>query len=190
MKKLVLAAALALLATSPALAQAPMGGIGFRTGFTPFSALPIGPVDTRPTLGLRHWVNAQVGVDVGLGYNQFKIEPSPETWTGFVFDIGLPISIKPVSEKVNFILRPGFQWGSLEDKDESLVPTITTKFTTMAISAELEVEWMVADRLSVSASQGFAWHQLEDDGSPKTTVTSFGTLGNNFTNLGFHVYLW
>ncbi len=191
MKKFLFAAAalsLLLVIPAPDATAAPMGGLGFRTAGSPFSALPISPVQTSPTIGFRHWMNDQVGFDFGLGYNQFKIEPSPETWTGFAFDVGLPISIKKVNDRVNFIFRPGFQWSSLEDEDTSFPATV--KWTTIAVSGELEVEWMVTDNLSVSASQGLAYHKLEDDGSPKTTVTSFGTTGSNFTQLGFHVYLW
>jgi len=187
MKKLVLAAALALFAATPVLAQGPMGGIGLRSGSEFITATG---VDPSPTLGVRHWVNSQFGVDLGIGFNQVKLEPGPRTFTGFVFDIGLPISLKAASDKVNFILRPGFQWGTVEDKDEEFVPASTVKFTSMSVSGELEVEWMVADKLSVSASHGIAWHKLEDDGTPKSTVTSFSTVGNNFTSLGFHVYLW
>ena len=190
MKKLVLAAAmLALLAAAPVWAQGPMGGLGFRTG-SGFPAIPATPVDPSPTIGVRHWVNSQVGLDLGVGFNQVKLEPGPRTFTGYVFDIGLPFALKAASDKVNLILRPGFQWGSMEDKDEEFVPASTVKFTSMAVSGEVEVEWMVADKLSLSASHGISWHKLEDDGSPKSTITSLGTFGNNFTTLGFHVYLW
>ena len=32
--------------------------------------------------------------------------------------------------------------------------------------------------------------RLRDNGNPKTSRTFVGTLGSNFTELGFHVYLW
>ncbi len=191
MKKfLFTAAAISMLFMAPAADAAgeTMGGLGFRTGTSPFAAIPIAPVQTSPTIGGRHWFNDQVGVDFGVGYNQFKIEPSPETWTGFAFDVGVPITLKRVNDKVNLIFRPGFQWSSLEDDDSTFPPAI--KYTTLGVSGELEVEWMIADHLTVSASHGLAYHKLEDDGTPKTTFTSIGTVGSNFTQLGFHVYLW
>jgi len=188
-KRFSAVALLALLLAVPAHAEGPMGGLGFRSGPSPFSGLNnvafLYPVEISPTVGGRQWFNDQVGLDLGLGYNQFEIE-SQRKWTGFVFDIGLPITLKRVSDNVNFILRPGFQWSSLEDKDSTGKLTLTT----IAVSGELEVEWMVTDNLSVSASHGVAYHKLEDDFSPKTTITSFGTIGNTFSNLGFHVYLW
>jgi len=193
-KRFSAVALLALLLAVPAHAEGPMGGLGFRSGSSPFSTLNnlafLYPVELSPTVGGRHWINDQVGLDLGVGYNQFEIDAGPRKWTGFVFDIGLPISLKRVSDNVNFIFRPGFQWSSLEDKDESVIPTAKLTLTTIAVSGELEVEWMVTDNLSVSASHGVAYHKLEDDFSPKTTITSFGTIGNTFSNLGFHVYLW
>ena len=190
MRKTAVIAALLLLAAPSAHAEGTMGGLGFRTTASPFAYLKLSQNETQPTVGGRHWFTEQVAVDVGIGYNQDKYEPATETWTGFSFDLGLPILLKKVSDRVLFLLRPGVQWGSLEDKNEYLAPTVTTKYTMIGVSGELEVEWMVADRLSVSAAHGLAWHRLEDDGSPKTTATSFGTSGSNFTSLGFHVYLW
>jgi len=188
MKRLLAPAVLALLLTAPAHAEGTMGGLGFRTGTSPFMNLPITPlqVEASPTIGGRHWLNPKVGLDFGLGYNQLKVDPGSSTWTGFSFDVGLPISIKKVNDKVNFIFRPGFQWGSLED--ESGTPTV--KWSATAISGELEVEWMVADNLSISAAHGISYNSVSDDGTPKTEVTSFRTTGSNFMNLGFHVYLW
>ncbi len=188
LKRILAFASLALLLAAPASAQGTKGGLGFRTGTSPFMNLPITPlsVEASPTIGGRHWLNPKVGVDFGVGYNQLKIDPGSATWTGFSFDLGLPISIKQVNDKVNFIFRPGMQWGSLDD--ESGTPTV--KWSAMAFSGELEVEWMVTDNLSVSAAHGVAYNKIEDDGSPKTEITSFRTIGSSFANLGFHVYLW
>ena len=53
---------------------------------------------------------------------------------------------------------------------------------------------MIAERLSISAAHGVAWSsfKLEDNDSPanELTITGFSTVGDNFTTLGFHVYLW
>ena len=192
MKRLITTIATMMLLLGAASVHAgafPMtGGPGFRSLVTPVDVVPIGPTAT-PSLGLRQWFNDQVAVDIGLGYSQFKIEPQPEKWTGFVVDVGLPLSVKRVNDKVNFILRPGFQWSSLEDKDETNANN-NVKWTTIGVTGELEVEWMLAENLSVSAAHGVGYFRLEDDGNPKTTITSVGTSANNFTQLGFHVYLW
>ena len=56
-----------------------------------------------------------VGIDLGLGYSTFKAEAGAqkETWTGLGLDIGLPLVCKKF-DRVNFILRPGFQYGTLD----------------------------------------------------------------------------
>ena len=191
MKRFLAVAALALLVAVPAHAQDTKGGLGFRTGVSPFMGLPLAPFDVTasPVIGGRHWLNPKLGVDFGLGYNQMEIDfgaPTTDKWTGFSFDLGLPISVKKLNDNVNFIFRPGFTWGSLED--QSGTPTV--KWTGMAFTGELEVEWMVADNLSISAAHGISYNTVSDDDSPKTEITSFRTTGNNFMNLGFHVYLW
>jgi len=197
LKKLIFAAVAASLLTA-AVAQAaderpttmlPTGGLGFRSQVTPLNgalSVPQAPA----TIGLRHWFNEFVGADIGAGYYTAEIKPLPEKFTGYTIDVGIPISIKRPSEKVNFLFRPGFTWSDLKDNDET-PPPLEIHWTTMGITGELEVEWMVADKLSISASQGFGYFQMHDDGNPKTTRTYTGNLfGGNFTELGFHVYLW
>lgn len=190
MKRLYAVASLALLLAAPAIAaEGQMGGPGFRLVPSPFSPLVtavISPVEATPTIGLRHWMNPKVGVDFALGYTNLNIDPGSTQFSGFVFDVGLPLSVKKVSESVNFIFRPGLRYSTIED--ESGTPSV--KWTGMQFLGELEVEWMVTERLSVSAAHGIAYNTLSDDGDPKTELTSFGTTGSTFSNLGFHVYLW
>ena len=53
---------------------------------------------------------------------------------------------------------------------------------------------MIVENVSISAAHGIAYHSLKnhDNGSPEQefNITGFETRGNNFTELGFHVYLW
>jgi hypothetical protein len=165
-----------------------MGAIGFRAPITPLSFTLVEP-QAAPTIGIRQWFNKRFGFDLALGYYQAEVKPLPEKFTGYTVDVGLPITIKRPSEKVSLILRPGFQWGQLEDVDET-PPPITIDWDLLGATLDLEVEWMVADRLSLSASHGAGYFRLRDNGSPKTSRTYAGTLGSNFTELGFHVYLW
>ena len=198
MKRTTLAAALLLAMAGLPASSGParaddstkhsMGGIGFRAPITPLSFALVEP-QAAPTIGVRHWFNGAVGFDLAAGYYQAEIKPLPEKFTGYTVEAGLPISIKRPSEKVNLILRPGFQYGQLEDVDET-PPPITIDWDLIGATLELEVEWMVADKLSISASHGAGYFRLRDDGNPKTTRTYGGTLGSNFTQLGFHVYLW
>jgi hypothetical protein len=175
-------------AVPPAATKTAMGGVGFRAPITPLSFALVEP-QAAPTIGIRYWFNHAIGFDAAAGYYQAEIKPLPEKFTGYTVDLGLPITIKRPSEHVNFIFRPGFQWGQLEDVDET-PPPITIDWDLLGASAELEVEWMVTDKLSISASHGAGYFRLRDNGDPKTTRTFAGTLGSNFTQLGFHVYLW
>lgn len=199
MKKLVVTVAVATMllgAVSARAAEGMKGGLGFHAGGTPLTGVlsVFGPAGgAAPTIGARQWFNTTFGGEVAIGFNNVKIEPGgstgSETFTGFTIDLGLPIILKQM-DKVNFIVRPGFTWGSLEDKDELSVPTVTTKLTLIGVSGSLEVEYMLTDNVGISASHGIAWASLEDDATPSDKITSFATTGSNFTQLGFYVYLW
>jgi hypothetical protein len=192
LKRTILAAAMMLAVAAAASAEdAPkreMGGIGFRAPVTPLSFALLEP-QAVPTIGIRQWFNRGFGFDLAVGYYQAEIKPLPEKFTGYTVDFGLPITLKRPSEKVNLILRPGFQWGQLEDVDET-PPPITIDWELLGATLDLELEWMVTDKLSISASQGVGYFRLRDDGNPVTSRTYVGTLGSNFTQLGFHAYLW
>ena len=204
MKKSIILAATALLLGSALTAQAAdvKGGIGFHLGETPLSGIltfvnPLTPNASKAaaTVGGRQWVRElfgfMVGVDGALGFNSFKAEQGTqkETWTGMSFDIGLQIVVKRF-DKVNLIVRPGVQFGSLEDKDETVTPTKTTKYTMSGFSGTLEAEWYVTPNLSLSAAHGLAWASMKDNGSPSVKFTSLGTTGSNFTQMGFNLYIW
>lgn len=201
MKKLAIPAVLALLlvGANPAQAGDMKGGLGFHIGQSPIAG-PLSNISTNDlldpsqiaaTIGGRQWLTGQVGLDFGVGYLQLEATQGSQKneFNGVSFDIGLPIVIKKL-DNVNFIFRPGYQYGTFEDKDATVDPAITTKFTLNGFSAGFEAEWMVAKSLSVSAAHGLTWASLESDGPVTQKFTSLGTTGSNFTQLGFNVYLW
>ena len=180
MRKIFIASAAALLMTAGAAhAAATMGGLGFHSGAAP--------------IGIRQWFSEQVAGDIGIGWNMEKFEDGSgagtETLTGINLDFGVPICIKKW-DKARFMFRPGFQWGSFKDKTEPTGGTSTEQtFSMIGGSGELEVEYWLADNISVNASHGLRFNSAKD----KTTddkFTSFGTTSNNFTDLGLTVYLW
>lgn len=191
----VAAAVIVLLgSTSARAADENTGGLGFHVGSSPFAGIPISPgPSATPTLGIRQWFSKVAGVDLGFGFNIFdSIQGTQkETWTGFAFDAGLPLVAKEW-QRVNFIVRPGVQFGRLRDEDKTVPPTLTTNWKFVGVTGEFEVEWMVADKVSLSASQGLSWRTLKSEAAtaPEQKFTSVGTTGSNFTELGFHVYLW
>jgi hypothetical protein len=192
----VAAAMIASFGSVPArAADENSGGLGFHVASSPFAGILIGSGPaTTPTLGIRQWFSSVAGLDLGVGFNIFdsKQGTQKETWTGFAIDAGVPLIAKQW-QHVTFIARPGIQLGKLRDEDKSAVPTLTTNWTEIGVTGEFEVEWMVADKVSLSASQGVAWRSLKSEAtstSPELKFTSVGTTGSNFTQLGFHVYLW
>lgn len=200
MKKIALVAVAAALLASAAHAEGKMGGLGFRSGASGVSAsVPGFAAEATPTIGIRHWLSERAGFDVGFGFVSLNQETGPPTvdtfdGTGFSFDLGIPISAKRW-EKVNVIVRPGFSYGTGTLKAKTIpTPPNELTATAMAFSGELEVEWMLAERLSISASHGIAYgsFKVEDNDSPanETKLTTFQNTGDNFTSLGFHVYLW
>lgn len=194
MKKLLFTiVALALLA-SPPLARAEgtrMGGLGFHAGSSPFDGFGFltGRDFASPSVGARQWFTDRVGGDVGVGFFNLSAKPGEDKLTGVMVSAGVPIVLKRLDDRVNFILRPGFAWGS-QKEELGPAPVVTTTWTALAVTGELEAEYMVTPHLGISASHGVAWGKIEDDGTPKTEITSVGTLQNNFTQLGFTVYLW
>jgi hypothetical protein len=188
---ILMAATMLVVAAAAHADDAPkgrMGAIGFRAPVTPLSFALLEP-QAAPTIGVRQWFNSVLGFDLAVGAYQAEIYPLPEKFTGYTIDVGVPLAVKRPSEKVTLILRPGFQWGQIEDVDET-PPPITIGWDTYGVTLELEAEWMVADKLSLSAAYGAGYFKLHDNGSPETSRTYVGTLGTNFTELGFHVYLW
>jgi hypothetical protein len=193
-KMLVLACLFTIVAVS-AHAQETKGGFGFRSG----AALNTGPIgfSASPTVGIRHWFTSQMGGDIAVGFATVSVDNNGTTTdegSGFAFDLGLPISLKSW-DKVNFIFRPGFAYQSATLKDKtSPTPPNELKANVYAATGELEVEWMLAENVSISAAHGIAYSssKLEDNDTPtnELKITGFNTIGANFTQLGFHVYLW
>lgn len=202
MKRLtILAAAMLTLATA-AHAQGTMGGLGFRSlSVGVASQLNNTNIDfsATPAIGIRQWLSEKVAVDLAVGFTSLSAEGGTPTvdldeGTGFALDAGIPFALKKW-DRVTFMVRPGFTYGSAEVKDKlDLTPPNEFTTTALSVSGELEVEWMLADRLSISAAHGIAYRsiKLEDNDTPadETKVTGFETTGDNFTSLGFHVYLW
>jgi len=179
----------ALASTLPRTASAqdmPSGehksiGLGFRNSEAP--------------VGVRWWLAGQkVGVDLGVGFSSesafFEGYPDDNT-TSLAFEVGIPIVVKSWS-RFHFLFRPGFMY----QKDEVVIsdataaePFATDDIKTIRISGELEAEYFLVDNVSVSAAHGLAYESTEFPGVDDK-FTSFSTVGDNFTSLGFHVYLF
>ena len=151
------------------------GSLGFHTSTAP--------------VGVRWWFGAQkVGVDLGFGYGSSPSDDFPsEKLKHWAIDGGVPIVFKSWS-KVHVLFRPGVLYESAES-DAGLATFSTVKTKTLTVSGEIEAEVFLADNFSVSASHGVAYTSIDPPG-PGDNITSFETLGKNFTDVGFHVYFF
>jgi hypothetical protein len=153
------------------------GGLGFH--------------DASAPVGVRWWLGSQkVGIDVGFGYGSASAVGAgypDEKVSHWAIDGGVPIVFKSWS-KVHVILRPGILYQSQAFVSSTPpAPFATEDGKTLTVSGEVEAEVFLADNFSVSASHGIAYESINPPG-PGDNITSFTTVGNNFTNVGFHVY--
>jgi len=148
--------------------------------------------DASAPIGVRWWMAGQkVGIDLGLGLSSSTSNfDSNEKVMGFALDVGVPLVMKSW-DKAHVLFRPGILYQSQQvgfDADPGAGYEFDTENqTTLSVLAEIEAEIFLHDNFSVSASHGLAFQSF-DPGFGADSQTSFGTFGNNFTNIGFHVY--
>ena len=140
-------------------------------------------------VGLRWWFASQkIGIDLGLGYSSTPAGSDPdESVTGWAADIGVPF-VAHSWDRAHVLLRPGILYES-QEVGSGTGPTFDTRTVTdFHIQGEIEAEVFLVDNFSVSASTGLEFLTHDDDLPGVDSQTSFGTLGRNFTNVGFHIY--
>ncbi len=190
MRRLILAVVCSLslfAAVSSAQAEArhASGGLGFH--------------DIAAPLGFRWWLAEQkVGLDLGIGFGS---EPSgfpDEKVSNYALDIGVPL-VMHSWEGAHVMFRPGILYTSQQegfDSDPGAGFTFDTDNTTsMSIRAEIEGEIFLRDNVSVSASHGIQFVTDQQANTSPTgpgpdSQTSFGTIGRQFTQVGFHLYFF
>ena len=140
-------------------------------------------------IGGRWWMSGEkVGIDAGIGFGSSQAPGYPdEKVTNFTLDVGVPFVLKSWS-RAHLILRPGLTYGSQQVVTTALpVAFDTDNATSLGISGEFEAEVFLVDNVSVSASHGIRFDSLNPPGAGDN-ITSFSTFGNNFTEVGFHIY--
>ena len=145
--------------------------------------------DADAPLGFRWWFRGQkLALDAGVGFSSHEEEitaGNTETFSHWVIDAGLPILLKSWGNHVHFMLRPGILYRS----DEVLTTTgAKDKDTEFDARAELEAEYFLVENVSLSASMGIGLQNFNPAEGESTT--DWSTFGGNFTQVGFHVYLW
>lgn len=153
------------------------GGLGFHNVEAP--------------VGVRWWLPGQkIGIDVGLGFGATPASAYPdESLTFWALDAGVPFVIHSW-ERVHVLLRPGVLYQSRQEAITT-PPTAfdTDNATIFDASLEIEAEAFLMNNCSVSASHGLRYRSDNAVGSGDSR-TSWGTIGNNFTTIGFHVYFF
>jgi len=163
-----------VLAQSESLPQHRSGSLGFHNIEAP--------------VGTRWWFGSQrIGIDLGLGLSSTPAPSYDEDLMGFAVDVGVPIVLKSW-DVVHVLFRPGFLYESDEQQTASPPdPFDSDDETSFTVTAEIEAEVFIVDNFSVSASHGIGFLS-ESPAGGGDSETSFGTLGNNFSHIGFHVY--
>lgn len=170
-----LALALTLVATGVATAQPTHSNIG------------LGFHNVQAPLGVRWWFTGQkVALDAGIGFGSHEDPATDEDLSDFAFDIGVPIRLKSW-DRVHFMVRPGILYTSQEEFAPPPAGN-TDNTTALSVIGELEAEVFLAENVSFSAAHGLAITNTDFAGGGSSTT--MGTLGSNFTNIGFHVYLF
>ena len=154
-------------------------------------SIGLGFHNVEAPVGLRWWLSGQkIGIDAGIGFSKTPADVDPdESVSGFAFDVGVPI-VWHSWDRAHVLFRPGILYQSQEEG--VLVgpgPTFDTFTpTTFLVSLEVEAELFLVDNVSVSASHGIGFSSFDPDLPGTDSQTSFGTIGHNFTNIGFHMY--
>jgi hypothetical protein len=143
-------------------------------------------------IGTRWWFSGQkVALDVGVGFGS---DPAPgyadENIGHWAFELGVPFRIHSWP-RVHVLLRPGLLYTSQEEVVSAGPPDPfdTSSRTSLSLLGELEAEVFLVDNVSVSASHGIAYTNVDPAG-PGDSFSTFDTIGNNFTTIGFHVYFF
>jgi hypothetical protein len=153
------------------------GGLGFHSIDAP--------------LGGRFWfADQKVAVDFGLG---LRSDPAPsyddESLMGWTIELGVPIRVKSW-DRVHVLARPGFIYDSVEvETSDPPDPFDTDNQTTIALTAELEVEVFLVSNFSVSASHGIGYFKVDPPGGGDSE-SSWNTFGADFSHIGFHYYFF
>ena len=144
-------------------------------------------------IGGRLWFPGQtLGFDVGLGLRSTPASVDPdESELGWAIDFGVPFVLQSWSG-VHLLARPGVLYESQEigydgDTGAPGVQFETETESRLTVTVELEAEVFLRDNFSVSGSHGVGFSTF-DPGFGADSQTSFGTMGAQFTNIGFHLY--
>ena len=197
--KILTVAALMVAVTGSAFAQTANQRLEGTTGVGYFNS--VAPV------GVRHWVNDGMAVDVGVGVN-FQNNQSFVDNTGvaattsffnYAFDVGLPI-VMHGEENMIVYFRPGVTLAGVQDfvGDSSVAGDGAKGYNTtvrgeVALGGEFFLGQFGWPNLSLSGQVGVGvdWMQPRGDNVDSSVQFSTSTTGVDITksgNMGFRIY--
>ncbi|MBD3168222.1 MAG: hypothetical protein GF307_01985 [candidate division Zixibacteria bacterium] len=140
-------------------------------------------------VGARYWVNSNIGIDFGVGFE--SQDQGDESATSFYVELGVPYVLID-TERANFMLRPGFTYGSLDARPYGI--NSDEKWTQMTITLMPVAEVFFGEHFSLEAGHGIKinMRSYPDDSAfgalADESFTDIETFGASVTYLGFHFY--
>ncbi len=146
-------------------------------------------------VGVRYWVNENVGLDIGVGLDASTVYMAGEKETAVSFwaEVGVPYVIVD-TDRANFFVRPGIMYASLDDRVYGQYGLDET-WTQITLSLAPGAEIFFGDHFSLEAGHGFAVDLLsvpDNNAVPEfrrgETETTIRTFDASITYIGFHFY--
>ena len=162
----------------------------------------VGYFNSVAPVGVRHWVNDGMAVDVGVGvdYKNNQVAPSAATTSLFdyAFDLGVPV-VMHGEENMIVYFRPGVTLSGVQGftgtnaTDQDAKGYDTTVRGEVALGGEFFLGQFGWPNLSLSGQVGVGvdWMKPRADGVDSSVQFSTSTTGVDITksgNMGFRLY--
>ena len=166
-------------------------------------AIGLGYHDSNAPIGVRYWFGSgKVAIDGALGMTADRVVLAPEgtttTLIGYRFSVGLPLMFKSFG-KLHVMFRPGGSFAQRDEVYEQLTNDISgeattfdvvAKRTTFDASFELEAEYFLVQRFSVSLGYGAQFTSSSHNVTNYIRDFSASLTPTEYSAVSFHLYLW
>ena len=146
----------------------------------------VGYFRTQAPIGIRYWVNEQIGIDIGLGLSSreytYGTPVKSETKMSFALDAGVPFVLVS-ADQASFFIRPGVLFES-----EPNAGSPDDNATTIGISGSLGVEYFLSSRFSLEAAHGLIFTSYDPGIKGSDSSTQFYSEEFGISHIGFHFY--
>lgn len=144
----------------------------------------LGFSNSEAPVGLRYFMNEQMGLDLGLGFESKDL--GEESGTSFWFEAGLTYVVKDY-EQAFFFVRPALGFASLDNRVYGSGPS-DEKWTKMRLGANLGAEVRLAHHFGLTFQHGLAFVNTsvpdEVAAGGEDSFSDLMTTGENITEAG------